>query len=232
MNNVHAHNGTETIDSKASSNPPNVVVGVHAPNGTGSDVRSSTTNGAKGVHAQNGTESEVQPYLVNGASRIQTPFVPKVLAFSAMDENGLKRLSSIYDRHFASLNPTKSSDGYLDRLAYTLNNRRSSLLWRSFALVKSVTDLQSEGLRLSKPRRMISKPRVAFCFTGQGAQWFAMGRELLSFSVFKDSLEDMDVYLSILGCSWSLLGMPNQTLKSQFSDPQQMNFVETRQARR
>lgn len=210
-NGVCAHNGTETTDSKAPFNPRNSV---------------------NGVYAQNRKESEAQPSLVDGAGRIQNLSVLKILAFSAMDESGLKRLSSVYDLHFASLNSTKISDGYLDKLAHTLNNRRSSLLWRSFALVKSVSDLQSQGLRLSKPRRMISNPRLAFCFTGQGAQWFAMGRELLSFSIFKDSLEDMDAYLSSLGCSWSLLGKPTKTLMSQLSDPQQMNFVETRQAQR
>jgi Ketoacyl-synthetase C-terminal extension len=229
VNGLHGQNGT---DSKA---PPGTINGVHADdtqNSAQPQAPPGTTNRVDGFHAQNSTESDLQPCHGNDASCTQPPSVPKILTFSTMDENGLKRLSSIYDRYFASLNPTKSSDRYLDRLAHTVNNRRSALLWRSFALVKSVSDLQSQGLRLSKPRRLISNPRLAFCFTGQGAQWFAMGRELLSFSIFKDSLEDMDAYLSDLGCSWSLLGKPNQILKSQFPDPQQMNFVETRQARK
>ena len=198
----------------------NGVDGVHAQNGTDSEMPSGTTNGVNGVYAQNSTESEVQSRLSSGANSIHEEFVPKILTFSAMDDSGLKRLSSIYDRYFSSLNPTECSDGYLARLADTLNNRRSSLLWKSFAVVKSVSDLHSQGLKLSKPRRMISSPRLAFCFTGQGAQWFAMGRELFLFPVFKNSLEDMDAYLNSLGCSWSLLGKLSKTSESELTDPQ------------
>ena len=232
VNNVYSQTGTETADSEASSIPPNSAKVVHAHSYTDSKLRCDTTNCVTGIDAQNDTESKVQPCIVNDVSRVQKPSLPKILTFSAMDENSLKRLSSLYDSYFTSLDPTKGSDGYFDALVHTLNNRRTSLLWRSFALARSVSELQSQGLKLSKPRRMKSNPQLAFCFTGQGAQWFAMGRELLSFPVFKNSLEDMDAYLSKLGCSWALLGKVNQTLGSPFSDPQQMSFVEIRLARR
>lgn len=45
--------------------------------------------------------------------------------------------------------------------------------------------------------------KLALVFTGQGAQWAAMGRELLRFPVFEASLTDADKYLTKLGCPWS-----------------------------
>ena len=216
-------NTSHTLDdtySELPSNAANSVNGLQLKNSITLEMPSGSVNGANGVHAQNSTESEVQPRFYNGANSIHARSVPKVLTFSAMDESGLKRLSSIYDRHFSGLNLTECSEGYLARLAHTLNDRRSSLLWRSFALAKSMSDLRGQELRLSRPRRMISAPRLAFCFTGQGAQWFAMGRELLLFPVFNNSLEDMDAYLNSLGSSWSLLGKPNKTFEGEMTNPQ------------
>lgn len=142
----------------------------------------------------------------NGVDDSNAQGMPKLLILSAMDEHGLKRLESTYSDHFSRLDRSECNERYLERLAYTLNERRSSLLWKSFAVVSPGSDLQSQGLKLSKPVRSLSNSRLALCFTGQGAQWYAMGRELLSFSIFQKALKDIDAYLRTLGCSWSLLG--------------------------
>jgi acyl transferase domain-containing protein len=43
-------------------------------------------------------------------------------------------------------------------------------------------------------------------FTGQGAQWFGMGRELITMSTcFKNSIMESDRSLRSIGCDWSLL---------------------------
>ncbi|KAL8953176.1 MAG: hypothetical protein Q9222_000949 [Ikaeria aurantiellina] len=48
--------------------------------------------------------------------------------------------------------------------------------------------------------------RITFAFTGQGAQWYAMGRELTQTSaVFRESLEKSTVIILQLGASWNLL---------------------------
>ena len=47
---------------------------------------------------------------------------------------------------------------------------------------------------------------MCFVFTGQGAQWYAVGLGLLHYQVYQFSLKNADQYLRSLGCDWSLLG--------------------------
>lgn len=58
----------------------------------------------------------------------------------------------------------------------------------------------------SKAVKSIKSPSIGFVFTGQGAQWFAMGRELMIYDVFRINIEGADKYLRDLGSSWSLIG--------------------------
>ncbi|OTB06981.1 hypothetical protein M426DRAFT_54175 [Hypoxylon sp. CI-4A] len=93
-------------------------------------------------------------------------------------------------------------------LAYTLCQRRSHLPWR----IALVTDMCSKlAIALNSPevapKRAPSKsPKLAFVFTGQGAQWHAMGRELLeSHAVFTSAIEKADRHLLSIGADFSLL---------------------------
>ena len=48
--------------------------------------------------------------------------------------------------------------------------------------------------------------RLAFIFTGQGAQWHAMGRELIDrYEIFGSTLRAADHHLKNLGASWSVI---------------------------
>lgn len=54
-----------------------------------------------------------------------------------------------------------------------------------------------------KPVKASASPNTAFVFTGQGAQWHAMGRELVQFDVFAGSIQQSAAYLKTeLGCPW------------------------------
>lgn len=92
-------------------------------------------------------------------------------------------------------------------VAYTLGQRRSLLQWRvaipalrSFDLIEAIN-----GQRLS-PGKEVDPLRIGFIFTGQGAQWYGMGRELYQqYPVFANAIDYADVCLGSLGATWSLL---------------------------
>ena len=49
--------------------------------------------------------------------------------------------------------------------------------------------------------------RLGFVFNGQGAQWHAMGRELIAtYPMFTESLRKADIILKEFGAPWSLEG--------------------------
>ncbi|KAI0914186.1 ketoacyl-synt-domain-containing protein [Ustulina deusta] len=92
-------------------------------------------------------------------------------------------------------------------VAYTLGQRRSLLQWRvaipalrSFDLIEAIN-----GQRLT-PGKESDPLRIGFIFTGQGAQWYGMGRELYQqYPVFTNAIDYADVCLGSLGAPWSLL---------------------------
>ncbi|KAL8848098.1 MAG: hypothetical protein Q9221_006855 [Calogaya cf. arnoldii] len=92
-------------------------------------------------------------------------------------------------------------------LAYTLSCRRSAMLWRYTLVVDTPRELlpalASPGPKLIKAAT--TNP-LTYIFTGQGAQWYAMGRELIfACSEFRKSLIESDRMLRDLGSTWSLM---------------------------
>ncbi|KAK4121887.1 polyketide synthase [Parathielavia appendiculata] len=92
-------------------------------------------------------------------------------------------------------------------VAYTLGQRRSHLPWRIGVVASSLGDLaKSLSAGDVKPSRASVPPSVAFVYTGQGAQWHAMGRELnKSHPVFANVLQAADACLRELGADFSLV---------------------------
>ncbi|KAL0257618.1 Type I Iterative PKS [Diplodia seriata] len=155
------------------------------------------TNGING--SANGTNGHTNG--VNGSTG-STPPHPKLLVLSAQDKQGPERLGTQLSAYLA--NPSHPSS-ILSDLAHTLSRRRSRLLWKSFATASSLPAAQTA---LSHPARAVCsalRPRLAFVFTGQGAQWHAMGRELFSYyEPFRASIARSDATLRALGCAWSI----------------------------
>lgn len=128
-----------------------------------------------------------------------------VLPFSANNDTALERrvtdLSSVDLRNINTID-----------LAYTLGVKRSHLPVRGYVVTRPghlAEDLTLENLCSRTEGRTYPKLPLAFVFTGQGAQWPEMGRELLAeFPIFRRTIQMMDSTLQLLPHppSWTLLG--------------------------
>ncbi|KAJ2994424.1 hypothetical protein NUW58_g1566 [Xylaria curta] len=132
--------------------------------------------------------------------------VPRLMVWSAADKDGLNRMAKdLEDYYHIKETEALPNDSFLDSLAKTLSYHRSRLPWRSFALLETVAELGELESRLSVPIKASPKaPRIGFVFTGQGAQWFAMGRELFSYPSFDEEIQRATMYLQSLGCRWDV----------------------------
>ncbi|KAG0652505.1 Reducing polyketide synthase [Hyphodiscus hymeniophilus] len=108
----------------------------------------------------------------------------------------------------------------MGKLAYTLCERRSFLTWKVAVTAESSSELVR---KLSNPDlRPVSAfhaPKVQFVFTGQGAQWHAMGRELIkTYPMFASTIEKADACLRSLGATWSLIDELSRDAESSIVD--------------
>ncbi|KAJ5503012.1 Acyl transferase/acyl hydrolase/lysophospholipase [Penicillium fimorum] len=133
---------------------------------------------------------------------------PKMFLLSAFDEDGVKRNAAEFSKYLnRKLTQSVLHDHLLDDLSFTLSKKRSQFPWRSFVMAASVKELAwnlSES-NFAKPTRTARVPEVGFVFTGQGAQYQAMGRELMIYPIFQESVEEASDYIRRLGSPWSLL---------------------------
>lgn len=93
----------------------------------------------------------------------------------------------------------------LNDIAYTLGSRRERLKHRSFGVASTNADaeFQEQAVEAS------GVPEVVLVFTGQGAQWAGMARELLESEDFRNDIQAMDEVLQSANPapSWSIAGM-------------------------
>lgn len=138
-----------------------------------------------------------------------------MFAWSALDESALSRITETCREYLQNIPPLADECKFLNDLAFTLCKKRSNFAWKTYAVADSLLDLvQTLAGGLQKPKRSIAGPRLAFVFTGQGAQWYAMGRELTSFPRYMQSLQSSQIFLGRLGCTWSLLGKQSKALRA------------------
>lgn len=139
------------------------------------------------------------------AHHTATPIIPKLIVLSSKHEQGVADMR----KHLADYLRGHVDGVVLDDLAYTLNERRTKFEWRSAELVSTIPDLITalENSADCQPTQCSDIPKLTYVFTGQGAQWNAMGRELMAYSVYASSMRSAERVLQALGAPWCLAGM-------------------------
>lgn len=155
---------------------------------------SNGLNGGKDINGSNG---------IHEADENASLFIVSAKSSKSLMSN-LENL-----KQWVSSQPHLSSDK-LHQLAYTLSVRRSKFPVRTSFLAGTQEDflLAASSPAGKQLERTTSKPKLTLVFTGQGAQWYAMGRELLhTQSSFTKSLRESETMLRDLGAEWSLFEM-------------------------
>lgn len=130
----------------------------------------------------------------------------KLFVFSANDKASLGRLTRDLVVYLEQ-RPEMFQIDLMSNVAYTLCQRRSLLQWRLAVPASNSFEL-IEQLSREKvaPGKEVEPLRIGMIFTGQGAQWWAMGRELYEqYPVFRDSVDRADTCISNMGANWSLV---------------------------
>lgn len=136
---------------------------------------------------------------------------PKLFVWSGHEKTVVSEMLDIYRTHLEKESDlagmdSRSLDQRLEALAHTLAQRRNHHGWRAFAVADTLPKLVQKLLAPSPPIQPKPNAKVGFVFTGQGAQWLGMGKELFAFPVFRDSVMAADKYLGSIGCDWRASG--------------------------
>lgn len=209
---------------------------------TGGKPRRASLNsfgyGGANAHAvlesfDNGTNGSAPGLKTNGvAASPQRPFLIPVTSHAT--ETGEQLRGGL--RGYLTKQDGKTDSAHLRDFAYTLSAHRTVHKIRSFAIGASKDELIAE---LEKPRGLAewktatthsshSTPQIGFVFTGQGAQSWDMGRQLIeSHPPFRATLDRCDAVLQSLPGpdrpDWSIV---EELLKPQ--DPADSRLGETR----
>jgi acyl transferase domain-containing protein len=183
--NGHSVNGQPVNGHSVNGQPVNG----HSTNGHSTNGHSTNGHSTNG-HSVNG--QSVNGHSTNGHSKPR----PALLVLSATNTESL-RANVVKHQQYVETNPEKLKD-----IEYNLCNRREHLSNRAFCVTDGLSTLQFSPL--TKPKKT---PTLVMVFTGQGAQWAEMGKELIAdFPSFSQDVESMNNTLAKLNHppSWNI----------------------------
>lgn len=130
----------------------------------------------------------------------------KLFVMTASDKNSLETVMKNLVVYLEQ-RPEMFQKDLMGNFAYTLGERRSLLqhrvaisAQRSFDLIESISAGNYTTGKEGEPLR------IGFIFTGQGAQWYGMGRELYDqYPIFTAAIGRADAVLKSIGAPWSLI---------------------------
>lgn len=176
-------------------------------NGTPSDHPRPAMESKRGRHSEDWVatpKGSGNLHTDPGDGMIEKLGVSQLLIMTARSEESL--LEMLKDLAKWASCRTMNEDNLCD-LSHTLSSRRSMMEWRYSIVASSCQDICSSlsngAFQMNKASTGIS---ITFVCTGQGAQWFAMGRELIDIqSEFRNSLIMSEQILDNLGAPWRLV---------------------------
>ena len=126
---------------------------------------------------------------------------PSLLVFSAMIPNVIYRMAEDHESYL-SAHPESIAD-----MSYSLGSRREVLNHRAFCVTTGEEEFDLSKIAKSDDGQ---PPKVVSTFTGQGAQWAQMGKDLIKNDMaFRESIWALDLHLSQLlePAKWRIEGM-------------------------
>ncbi|KAI1349028.1 polyketide synthase [Xylaria sp. FL0043] len=141
----------------------------------------------------------------NGHASLSNSDRSRIFVLSANDSVALKGYAKNLAAYIRAIPEDK--DEFLNNLAFTLSERRSRLPHVAVISARSISELAKKLEKTSAKSVHVApkKPRLGFVFNGQGAQWHAMGRELVAaYPIYAASIQKADDILRGYGATWSL----------------------------
>ncbi|KAK9764044.1 hypothetical protein K7432_008805 [Basidiobolus ranarum] len=145
-----------------------------------------------------------EPYITENES--PTTQIPLIIPLMAKTKDSGMMLLQKYKLFLKKFPKTNILD-----LAYTLGCRRTSLPWRHFVIASTIDEITKEYQQSASANWFkvnYQNQKALFIFSGQGAQWWAMGRELIIGSMLvRMTLLKCDKALKSLkdGPKWSII---------------------------